>query len=177
MKALFLTLIFAGNLYAAGVDTKASSFKWKGTKVTGEHYGQVSLKSANLKHSKDGKISSGEFVIDMDSVTVGDLSGEWATKFLNHIKSPDFFNVPKFPTSKLVVTSDNGKVLKGKLTIKGKTNDITIPYKKSGDTYKGTMTFDRTKYDMKYGSGSFFKGLGDKMIHDKVTLSFEVKTK
>lgn len=177
MKTLLLTLFLAGNLHAANVDLKKSTFSWKGTKVTGEHVGNISLKKANLKKGKDGKISKGEFVIDMNTVTITDLSGEWATKFIGHIKSADFFDVKKFPEAKLVITGDDGKNLKGKLTIKGKTNDIKVPYKVKNGEYVGTMTFNRTKYDMKYGSGSFFKGLGDKMIHDKVTLNFKVKLK
>jgi len=113
----------------------------------------------------------------MNTLTITDLTGEWENKFLAHIKSKDFFNVKKFPNAKLVITGDNGKALTGKLTIKGKTNKIKVPYKVKDNAYLGTMTFDRTKFDMNYGSGSFFKGLGDKMIHDKVTLKFNVKTK
>lgn len=166
-----------GNLYASNVDLKQSTFTWKGTKVTGEHTGNISLKSASLNKGKDGKITSGEFVIDMNSVTVTDLTGEWADKFIAHIKNEDFFEIKKYPNAKLVITGDDGKSLSGKLTIKGKTNDIKVPYQMKNGVYTGTMTFDRTKFDMKYGSGSFFKGLGDKMIHDKVTLKFNVKTK
>ena len=44
---------------------------------------------------------------------------------------------------------------------------------KDGNTYSATITVDRSKYDVKYGSKSFFEGLGDKVIHDNFTL--EVK--
>ena len=36
----------------------------------------------------------------------------------------------------------------------------------------GTMVVNRTKYGIKYGSGSFFQGLGDKVIYDDFTLKF-----
>jgi polyisoprenoid-binding protein YceI len=177
MKLLLMALFISSQLLAANVDMSKSSFTWKGTKVTGEHFGKISLKKAELKKAKDGKIKSGNFVMNMDTITIEDLNGEWAKKFVDHIKGPDFFNVPKFPEAKLVITGDDGKNLMGKLTIKGKTNKVTIPYEKKGNQYTGTMKFNRTKFDMKYGSGSFFKGLGDKMIHDDVTLKFTVALK
>ena len=110
-------------------------------------------------------------------MTVTDLQGEWADKFLVHMKNEDFFDVEKFPTATLKLTKDDGKKLYGKMTIRGKTNDISFSYKKSGNTYSGKMVFNRTKYDMVYGSGSFFKNLGDKIIHDDVHLDFSVVLK
>jgi polyisoprenoid-binding protein YceI len=89
----------------------------------------------------------------------------------------DFFETNKFPTATLEIVRDTGKALEGMMTIKGKTNRVMIPYTKNGNMYKGTLKFDRTKYGIKYGSGSFFKGLGDKMIHDEVTLNFNVAVK
>jgi hypothetical protein len=34
-----------------------------------------------------------------------------------------------------------------------------------------TITIDRSDFDIKYGSGSFFDGLGDKLIYDDFTLN------
>ena len=173
---LGLVLLFSLGAMSAEVDLKKSKFKWKGTKVTGEHFGEVSLKSASVE-MKDGKLTNGNFVIDLKSMTVTDLQGEWADKFLLHMKNEDFFDVEKFPTATLKLTKDDGKKLYGKMTIRGKTNDISFSYKKSGKTYSGKMVFNRTKYDMVYGSGSFFKNLGDKIIHDEVHLDFSVVLK
>lgn len=33
-----------------------------------------------------------------------------------------------------------------------------------------SITIDRSEFDIRYGSGSFFDGLGDKMIYDDFTL-------
>lgn len=175
-KLIFSFLLISLSISAAEVDLSKSKFKWKGTKVTGEHFGEVPLKSAKVE-MKEGKISSGNFVIDLTKMTVTDLQGEWADKFLAHIKNEDFFEVGKYPTAKLVIEKDNGKTISGKMTIKDKTNPISIDYKKSGKTYSGKMIFDRTKYNIVYGSGNFFKNLGDKVIHDKVEVTFTVTLK
>ncbi len=179
MKALILltTLTLTVSLMAAEVDLKKSELKWKGTKVSGEHHGKIGLKSADIKLNDKGVIQSGNFVADIGSVSVTDLEGEWASKFLGHIKSKDFFEVEKYPTAKLEITSATKNKAKGKLTIKGKTNPVEFTYKKSGNNLKGLLEFDRTKFDMIYGSGDFFKNLGDKMIHNKVTLDFDLKLK
>ncbi len=160
----------------ADVDLAASKFTWKGTKVTGEHVGEVKLKSASVVE-KEGKVAGGEFVIDMTTITVTDLQGEWADKFLNHVKTDDFFVVNKYPEAKLVIKSVEGDTFKGDLTVKGKTNPVTFKAKQDGKKYSGKLQFDRTKFDIVYGSGAFFKGLGDKMIHDQVEVDFLVVLK
>jgi polyisoprenoid-binding protein YceI len=161
---------------AAEIDVAASSFKWTGKKVTGQHYGKLPVKSSNITE-QEGKIVGGEIVLDISKMTVEDLSGEDATKFLNHMKSEDFFNVAEWPTAKLVVESVEGHRASGKLTIKDKTNPVDFRFKKQKDFYTGQLKFDRTKFGMIYGSGNFFKNLGDKMIYNDVTLDFKVKLK
>ncbi len=176
MKGLLISAltVFSLTSFAADVDLAKSEFNWKGTKVTGEHTGKLKLKKASVKLNDKGLIESGTLVIDLNSLTVTDLSGEWATKFLTHMKSDDFFNIAKFPEATLVVKNDTGSKIKGILTIKGKSNPVEFSYKKSGSEYVGVLTFDRTKFDMIYGSGNYFKNLGDKMIHNEVTLNFKL---
>ena len=62
------------------------------------------------------------------------------------------------------------------LTIKGKTNPVTFDITVNGNTATTKVIVDRAKYDIKYGSGSFFDNLGDKTIYDEfeldVTLNF-----
>ena len=166
--------IFMGSAQAAEV--AESEFKWTGKKVTGQHYGKIPLKSSKLKE-KDGKISGGEFVLDLNQMTVEDLTGKYRDKFLGHMKSPDFFEVKTWPTAKLVISELRGAEAKGLLTIKGKTNPVKINFKEDQGVYSGVLNFDRTKFDMIYGSGSFFKNLGDKMIYNEVTVEFKVKIK
>tara|TARA_B100001248_G_scaffold262731_2_gene261837 strand:+ start:7059 stop:7589 length:531 start_codon:yes stop_codon:yes gene_type:complete len=176
MKSLLITMLFGFSAMAAEVDLKKSSFNWKGTKVSGEHVGTIDLKSANLKMD-DGKIKSGEFVIDINSVDVTDLEGKWKKKLEDHLKSDDFFSADKYPTAKLKINKADDQHVYGDLTIRDKSHSVKIPYTKSGKTYSGTLTFDRTKFDMKYNSGNFFKNLGDKMIHDEVNVGFKIVLK
>lgn len=173
-----VVLIPAVSLANVEVDKKASTFKWMADKKIGDgHYGMVPLKSAKIE-SQDGKVTGGEFVINLKDFTVDDLEGEWEQKFLNHIGGPDFFETGKYPTATLKINEViNGKA-KGELTIKGKTNSIEVPFKKEGNAYKGTLRFDRTQFNIVYGSGNFFKELaGDRIIKDEVKIDFNVVLK
>lgn len=164
------------NAFGAEIDTKKSSLVWKGTKVTGEHTGTLAFKAGEAK-IEDGKWVGGEFSVDLNSLTVTDLSGDWAKKFLGHMKSADFFAVEKYPVSKLKITKANGNTLTGDLTIKDKTHPISFQYEKNGSAYVGSFKFDRTKYGMIYNSGNFFKDLGDKLIHNEVSVKFKMVPK
>lgn len=176
--AILLSLLVSFSAWASGgVDVEKSEFKWTGTKVTGKHFGKIPVKSAQVKRDKTQKVVGGEFVLDLTQFTVEDLTGEWQEKFVTHMKSEDFFNTAKWPTAKLVIDKMDGKVAEGKLTIRDKTETVKIPYKQEGNKYTGTLKFDRTKFGMIYGSGNFFKNLGDKMIHNDVTVDFTVQLK
>lgn len=171
MKAtiIFMTLmtVLTFSSQAETIDLNKSSFIWRGSKITGDfHSGPIKMKKAVLNKGK------GEFVADMNSIDDNTLKGEWKTKFLGHIKSADFFDVEKFPIATLKIEKMDNGYLYGVLTIKGKSHDVTVPFSKSGKQYTGELGFDRTKFDMIYGSGNFFKNLGDKVIADTVTLKF-----
>lgn len=176
-KGLLLGLMLSSMVFGLEIDTEKSVFEWAGTKAVGSgHGGKIFLASSDVK-VKDGTIVGGTFVMDMKTFTVEDLEGEWEQKFLGHMKSADFFEVETYPTSTLVLNElSNGKA-KGELTIKGNTHPVQFDVKKSGQTYEGTLKFDRTKFDMIYGSDNFFKNLGDKVINDEVTLEFKVVLK
>ena len=47
-----------------------------------------------------------------------------------------------------------------------------------GKKYKAmtNITIDRSNYNVKYGSGSFFEGLGDKTIYDEFDLAITLIT-
>lgn len=156
------------------INTKESFIQWTGSKIGAKHTGKIYYKAGNIIES-EGFISGGEFVVDVTSLTNEDLSGEMRENFLNHMKSDDFFTVSKFPTASLHITSVKDYVATGDLTIKGKTKPVSFDIKKEDDgSYIGDLEFNRTDFDMIYGSGSFFKSLGDKIIHDKVSLNFKL---
>ena len=147
---------------------------WKGYKVTGSHEGTIAIQSGTLKFEADVLIG-GEFVIDMTSITNADLQGEYKDKLEGHLKSDDFFGVEKFPTATLVfknveVAGKNSYKVTGDLTIKGKTNPVTFDFSVYGSKANATLKIDRSKYDVKYGSSSFFDNLKDKVIYDEFDL-------
>jgi len=161
------------------VDVQKSNIAWNGKKVAGQHSGNIKLSGGTL-NLNDGKLSNGSFNINMNSITCTDLQGEWADKLVGHLKADDFFGVEKFPTSSFVITkvspASAGTVnISGNLTIKGITKAISFPASMSvsGNTLTASakgVKVDRTKYDIRYGSKSFFDSIGDKAIDDEFTL-------
>ncbi|MBB6612153.1 YceI family protein [Pontibacter sp. Tf4] len=178
-----------GRVYNAVIEK--SEVKWNGKKIGGEHYGAIALKSGNLTVDKN-KVTGGKFVIDMNSITVEDIKdAEYNGKLVGHLKSDDFFGVEKHPTATFEIKSlapiakaaagkPNYKV-NGLLTIKGITKPVqfpaTITTKNGVVTAKADVTVDRSQYDVKYGSKSFFDNLGDNVIMDDFTVSFNVTAK
>lgn len=166
------------------VDTANSKVVWKGYKVTGEHAGTINLKSGDLSFT-DGALTGGSFIIDMTSLKVTDLQGEYAQKLAGHLTSPDFFGVEKFPTASFKITkavsrgtAGSYKVI-GDLTIKETTKEIKFSVQLSDDnkTANAKITVDRSDFNVKYGSGSFFDGLGDKTIYDEFDLEVTLAVK
>ena len=179
MKLLLLiAALFSSVATAAEIDADRSVFKWKGSKITGSfHEGLISPKSSTVT-LKDGVIATAEVVMDLTSLTVTDIKDESkAGKFLRHMLSEDFFNVAKFPSATLTVSSIENNQATGALAILGQSQPISFPIKKDGDKYVGKMLFDRTVFGVTYRSGSFFAELGDRVINDEVEVTFEVYVK
>jgi polyisoprenoid-binding protein YceI len=165
------------------LDLKESRVRWVGKKVTGQHNGTIQVKSGEI-HTKGDALTGGKFEIDMTTIAVEDLTNsKQNAKLTNHLKSNDFFAVSQYPTAVFQITEvkpgPEGRFdVTGNLTVKGITNPVSFPVKveTAGGKAKatGTFTLDRTKWDVRYGSGKFFKGLGDKLIHDDFEISFDV---
>ncbi len=165
------------------IDLRQSKLEWTGKKLGGEHYGEIQLSSGNLTFTKN-KLTGGSFEMDMASITCADITDTKSNKrLIDHLKSEDFFSVVRFPTSKFVITnvepkSTNEYTVTGNLTIKGKTNPITFTAKVNSINNQivaeATLTFDRSKYDVKFGSQSFFENLGDKLVYDDVDMSVKL---
>ncbi|MGE5449062.1 MAG: YceI family protein, partial [Bacteroidales bacterium] len=161
---LALTLSSAVMASTQKVDVQKSKVEWTGKKVTGQHTGTIDIQQGAVEVNK-GKLTGGKIVMDMQSIKNVDLTDpEYNTKLINHLKSDDFFSVVKYPTSQLEITKVEGTgtnyTVTGNLTIKGKTNPVSFPVTVSKEgkdnVYKGTLTVDRSKYDVRYGSKSFF---------------------
>ena len=168
------------------IDLVNSVITWKGSKPTGSHNGDISLKEGSLVIKNDTVIS-GNFIIDMHSVNTLDLEPSSGKSDLeSHLKAADFFDVIKFPTAKFVITSSKvveGKLMvTGNLTLKAITKSITIPATVSSENgitiFKSEVfNIDRTDFGVTYKSKTFNAQLKDKFINDMMEISFEVKTK
>ncbi len=172
----------AGIIETAKVDTAASEITWKGYKVTGEHAGTIKIKEGKLDYEA-GILQGGSFTIDMNSITCTDLEGEYKGQLEGHLKSPDFFGVEKYPTAKLNITDVaangvNRYKVTADLTIKETTKPVKFIVNTTEENGKivavSDIQIDRTEYDVRYGSGSFFDSLGDKTIYDEFDLSVKL---
>jgi len=181
----FLILLPGFSLFSKEyhVNSAASTLEWQAKKVTGQHVGTIAFGDGtlNVEHKK---IIGGKLAVDMNTIVDTDLTdSEYNQKLIGHLKSDDFFGVAKFPLATLEVKkvdpkSGNFYHFAADLTIKG----ITAPVEFDAEvndlsgqlTATGSMAVNRTKYGIKYGSGSFFEGLGDKMIYDDFTLKFKL---
>ncbi|MEJ2753639.1 MAG: YceI family protein, partial [Chloroflexota bacterium] len=112
----------ADDFISYNVDTVESVIYWKGYKVTGQHDGIVNIQSGALDYD-NGQLVGGNFTIDMSSITVKDLEGDYKAKLEGHLKSEDFFGVEKFPTAKFVITKVMSRGMPGDYRIEG---DLTI---------------------------------------------------
>ncbi len=161
------------------IKTDKSKVVWKGYKVTGSHEGTIALKSGALIFDNE-KLTGGEFVIDMTTISSTDLQGEYKGKLDGHLKSDDFFGVANHPTAKLVITKvkssgKNAYNVDADLTIKGSTNPVKFTISVYGSKATANLKIDRTKYDIRYGSASFFDNLKDKAIYDEFDLVVDLE--
>jgi polyisoprenoid-binding protein YceI len=175
------------------VDLNDSYVAWEGYKPTGKHDGKVNLLSGKLNFSGD-ELVGGEFVMDMNSITVLDLTDEESNaKLTGHLKSDDFFDVEKYPTARFVITDvepldpsqldpekERGDVvpthaISGNLSMKDETRNITFNAKVSmvGDRFMAKTNqffIDRVEWNVQYGSKTLFDNLQDNFINDEMGL-------
>jgi polyisoprenoid-binding protein YceI len=178
------------------VDAKASKIEWSSEKklIDWKHNGTINIESGVLYKSSDkekGDSVIGYIVVDMDTMTNLDHGGVNET-LIRHLKSPDFFDVKTYPVAilKFTATPDPTATVEkgdpwyatGTMTIHGKTNpvDFIVGADESTDgqvTGTTSLVIDRSKYDVKFGSESFFKGLGDAVIKNEIPLTITLTAK
>lgn len=171
------------------VDVGASELNWEGKKKFVPGYydrGVVMVQSGSFTVSS-GKITSGEIIVDMNSIGVKSTGrGSDESRLTNHLKSADFFDAAQFPTAKfelaeIIPVSGSDYTVQGSLTIKGITKPISFPVKinavKGDITAEGAVVIDRSLWNVRYGSESFFDNLGDNAIENNFSLSFKLLSK
>lgn len=150
------------------VNEAASSIEWKGSAPDHYHLGSFKV-FGSLHTGTNDMIKSGSFVIPIASIDNFDLQGEVKKQLLDHLKSPDFFNMVLHPEAKFEilkseaytvysekVMSGVNTLLTGKFTMLGQTHPITFPAKvivnKSSIVAEANLKIDRTKWGMTYDS-------------------------
>lgn len=189
-KTFYFTILFIGTIFAMAfkpvredvytIDASKSTIAWSAKKVGGGHIGTLKIANGSLVY--DGKsLQKGMFVMDMASITSDN------EKLTPHLKSPDFFSTEKNPSSKFEISkvSPAGKDrvnITGNLTIKGITSPLTFAATVKQE--KGIVVavasgvkVDRTKYDIKFRSKTFFGDIGDKAIDDEFELNINLTAK
>ena len=184
ISSLLTAFLFVGTSVfgqSANIDKANSSIVWEGGNITGKlHNGSIGLSSGTLE-VRDGRIKGGTFTIDIASMTNADLPQGLGDQLMGHLKSPDFFDVEQFPVAKLEIRSatafKGGKAtVSAVVTIKGNANPVEFEVVQKGNSYAAQLVIDRAKFDVRYGSGSFFEHLGDNAILDEITLNVVIAT-
>jgi polyisoprenoid-binding protein YceI len=169
------------------VDAPRCELKWTGFKPTTSHFGIVPIGSGTIYVDGD-LISGGTVEIKMSELEVHDLEGQKKIDLENHLKGTEageedhFFNVQKYPTATFTVLNsvklENDPLgthqINGNLTVKGITNPIS--FKAVVDLSSGVgmkvvaepFVIDRSKWDVRYKSKSFYADLNDKFIRDEI---------
>ena len=169
----------ADNIY--NIETTQSQITWTGREVsTSYHYGTLDFVSGNFEIS-NGAIVNGEFIVDMTSINNQDMEGDSKARLEGHLKSDDFFSVESYTTAAISINSSelisDGKWnVSADLSIKGFTHPVNFEMISSEDGWSANLVFDRSKYDVRFRSGSFFENLGDKLIYDDIELSINLTT-
>lgn len=152
-----------------------------GSKVTGSHTGDFKDFKGTVA-LKDGKAEGGklQFTVQTASLTETDPN-PMKEKLEGHLKSPDFFDVEKFPTATFESSEIAAKpgekgathVIKGKLTLRGVTKDLEFPatIAIAGKDVTGKSEFAINRKDF----GIVFAGMPNDLIRDGVVLKIDVK--
>lgn len=160
---------------AEKVVKEKSSIDWVGAKVTRDHKGKFKNFDGGIEYSA-GKPSRIAFEIDLSSVEADD------EKLTGHLKSPDFFDVAKFPKATFVSTSiaeaptgtagGATHMVKGTLDLHGVQKEVTIPVvtqvNSEGVRTKSEFTINRHDWGVSY------KGAADDLIKDNVLILLDL---
>lgn len=175
----------SANAVNFSIDHAASKLVWTGRNVVvgKAHTGTIDISAGTLSVEGDA-ITAGDFTIDMNSIANTDIENpEYNAKLVGHLKDTSFFAVADYPQATFVVTGVEAVTgeagvthhVSGNLTLRGVTKGIKIPANVSitEGAVNATADFviDRSLWEVKYGSGSFFEGLGDNLIEDNIELS------
>ena len=173
------------------LDLEKSRIEWTGRNLFSAHHGTLKLQDGEIE-LRGGRPTRAAFTIDMDSIDDSDIADpEMREVLISHLKSDDFFDVEKYPTGHFELSKiaeiPNAPLgtpkceVSGALTLKDVTKEIAFPAILAV-TPDGTLAadahvhFDRTQWNVVYGSGKFFQKLGKHLVNDVVTLVLKLTT-
>ncbi|HEY6722715.1 MAG TPA: YceI family protein [Polyangiaceae bacterium] len=155
-------------------DAKNSSLAFVGAKVTGKHEGSFQTFSGSVQLvDRRPEQSTVKVEIDMGSVQVE------PEKLEGHLKSPDFFDVAKYPKASFESTSVKPggaegatHTVTGNLTLHGVTRSISFPasIQVNGDTLTVKAEFAINRKDF----GIVYPGMPDDLIKDDVLIQLKL---
>lgn len=155
----------------SGADSKIS---FVGAKAVGKHDGSFGTFTGTVKiPGTDVEKGSVSASIDTGSVTADDA------KLTGHLKSPDFFDVAKFPKATFESTSvkkaGDAYTITGNFSLHGVTKSISFPAKiaVAGDTVTVDADFKINRKDFNI----VYPGMPDNLIKDDVELKLAIKAK
>lgn len=174
------------------IDQENSRIKWTGTNsiTKKEHSGTIKIQQGTVI-MKNNDLADGGVTIDMTSINSTDQENEKSKQNLDkQLKSDDFFAVETYPEAKFIITNVIPEIpgnlststkeyeIWGNLTIKGLTKGIKIPAQATlvNKQIMASSIFqvDRTEWGVIYGSGKFFKSLGDAAIDDMIIFDISI---
>ena len=110
----------------------------------------------------------------------------FSSKFNDHLRSSDFFDIAKFPDATFKSTSvtangGNKFTVAGDLTIKGTTHSVTVPLEYQGAVidpwgnerigFEGSVVVNRKDWGLTWNAAIESGGV---LVSEKVTLEFEI---
>jgi len=170
-------------------NAQESLIRWTGRNLFNHHNGSVRLTGGEITVASNG-LESARFVVDMNSIVCEDLTdSQWNAMLIRHLQTADFFEVGRFPTAEFVAeqaeaipASSEGTpnyVLKGRCTLRGVTRPLELRVVvASADgkrlTAQAQFEVDRTEFGSLYGSGKFFRYLGQHVVNDHFHLHVKI---
>jgi polyisoprenoid-binding protein YceI len=170
------------------IDLEKSVFRWTGRNLFNQHNGRIALSEGFLE-TQHGHLSGGSVTLDMTKMSCSDIKDEKMAGYLiDHLESDDFFSVADHPTAgfelsdvqplDVVGPGDSNLVVLGSMQLRGKKKALEFKAQEVflGGQYglQGRFKINRTRFGSVYGSGKFFEKLGQHVVNDKVTVSFQL---
>lgn len=171
------------------VDASQSVVHWSGRNMNSIHTGTLNIKEGRIDFAGDESMT-GQIVVAMDSISDTDLTDPmWNKMLVTHLKSEDFFDAAQYPTARIAIKKCERLAEPGSgvpnfrltadLSIKAVTREIVFPASvlvEEDGTLKAHahFDFDRTLWNVKYGSAKFFKLLGMHLVDDLVSLDLKI---